>query len=121
MLMIAFLTTAQTQKNSSDGKDSEPDEPVYDLGPGITPPRVIKQVPPQHSMAHGVRVTGKVTIGLVVTSQGVPKDAHVIRGIEEEVDRAALEALKQWRFAPAKKDDKPVAVRVVIEIEFRSM
>jgi TonB family protein len=58
---------------------------------------------------------------LVVTSQGMPKDEHVIHGIEAEVDRAALAAVKQWRFAPARKNDKPIAVRVSLEIEFHSM
>jgi TonB family protein len=75
----------------------------------------------QEQKDNGVRVTGKVTIGLVVTSQGLPKDEHVIHGIEAEVDRAALAAVKQWRFAPAKKNDKPIAVRVALEIEFHSM
>lgn len=60
-------------------------------------------------------------IGVVVTSKGLPKDPHVIKGIDNEVDGAAMEALKQWRFAPARKNDKPVAVRVVVEIEFHSM
>jgi len=32
-----------------------------------------------------------------------------------------MEALKQWRFAPARKNDKAVAVRVAVEIEFHSM
>ena len=114
-IFIAFQGAAQ------ENKDSQSDEQVYDLGPGITPPRVIRQVPPHNSMVHGVRVSGKVTIGLVVTSEGLPKDGHVVHGIEEEVDRAALAALKQWRFAPAKKNGKPIAVRVVIEIEFHSM
>jgi len=114
MVTLACLCPAQEQKDGAD-------EPVYDLGPGITPPRVIKQVSPHNSMANGVRVTGKVTIGLVVTSQGMPKDEHVIHGIEAEVDRAALAAVKQWRFAPAKKNDKPIAVRVALEIEFHSM
>jgi TonB family protein len=121
LVVIVSFGSAQDQKDGADDKTSQPDEPVYNLGPGITPPRVIKQVAPHNSMAHGVRVTGSVAIKLVVTSQGLPKEEQVIRGIEEEVDRSAVEALKQWRFAPAKKNDKPIAVRVVIEIEFHSM
>ena len=119
-LVASVLCLGQPQKSAEE--NGQPDEQVYDLGPGVTPPRVIKQVNPQYPASlRGVRVTGSVTIALIVTSQGMSKDPHVIQGINDEVDRAAIEALKQWRFAPAKKNDKAVAVRVVIEIALHSM
>jgi outer membrane biosynthesis protein TonB len=31
----------------------------------------------------------------------------------------AIEAVRQWRFDPAKKDGKPVAVAVDVEVSFR--
>jgi TonB family protein len=96
------------------------DEPVYDLSDDITPPRVTHMVNPAYS-AHGVRVKGSVMLGLVVTAEGMPKDVHVVRGIAPEVDRSAVEALQQWRFSPAKKDGKPVAVRITLELQFHSM
>ena len=118
---VSVLCSGQSQK-SADEDASQPEEPVYDLGPGVTPPRVIKQVNPKYSeSSRGVRVTGSITIGVIVSSQSAPKDPHVIRGIDDEVDRAAVEALKQWRFAPARKEGKAVAVRVVIEIAFHGM
>ena len=118
---VSVLCSGQSQK-SADGDAGQPEEPVYDLGPGVTPPRVTKQVNPKYSeSSRGVRVTGSITIGVIVSSQGTPKDPRVIRGIDDEVDRAAIEALKQWRFAPARKNDKAVAVRVVVEIEFHGM
>jgi hypothetical protein len=102
----SVLTSGQSQK-SADEDASQPEQPVYDLGPGVIPPRVVKQANPKYSeSSRGVR--------------GTPKDPHVIRGIDDEVDHAA-EALKQWRFAPARKNDKAVAVRVVVEIEFHGM
>ena len=118
---VSVLCSGQPQKSA--GEDaSQSDEPVYDLGPDVTPPRLVKQVNPKYSEStRGVRVTGSITIGVIVSSQGTPKDPHVIRGIDDEVDRAAVEALKQWRFAPARKKDKAVAVRVVVEIAFHGM
>jgi protein TonB len=83
---------------------------------------VVKQVNPKYSeSSRGVRVTGSITIGVIISSQGTPRDPRVIRGIDDEVDHAAVEALKQWRFAPARRKDKAVAVRVVVEIEFHGM
>lgn len=98
------------------------DEPVYELGAGVTPPRIIKQEPPEYPEDwKGVKVDGAVSIALVVTSQGAPKDPKVVKSLEKELDRIAVDAVKQWRFAAARKDGKPVAVRILIEIEFHSM
>ena len=120
-ICVALLVAAALSGQSKDDA-SQSDEPVYELGPGITPPRVTKQVNPKYSeSSRGVRVTGLITIEVIVSSEGTPKNPRVIKGIEEEVDHAAVEALKQWRFAPARKDNKPVAVRVVIEIDFHGM
>ena len=97
------------------------DEPVYDLGPGVTAPRVIKQVNPHYSTDRGVRAVGSVIIALVVSSKGVPKDPRVVKGIEKDLDQSAVAAVKEWRFAPAQKDGKAVAVRVSVQIEFHEM
>ncbi|HEX6897424.1 MAG TPA: energy transducer TonB [Bryobacteraceae bacterium] len=113
--LIAGLLGAEEQQTGAG------QEQVYDLGPGITPPRVTKQVNPTYRTAKGVRVKGTVIVGLVVSSLGLPRDVHVIKGIDKDVDQSAVEAVEQWRFAPARKSDTPVAVRVSLEIEFRSM
>ena len=110
-LVFAIAVFAQT----------EAEEPVYELGPGISPPRVTHQVNPDYSGVRGVRVTGTVQIGLTVSSRGLPKDVHVVKSLQKDVDQIVTEAVKQWRFDPAKKDSKPVAVHVTLELEFRSM
>ena len=97
------------------------DEPVYDLGPGVTAPRVIKQVNPHYSTNRGVRAVGSVIIALVVSSKGLPRDPRVVKGIEKDLDQSAVEAVKEWLFAPAQKDGKAVAVRVSVQIEFHEM
>lgn len=68
-----------------------------------------------------MRVVGSVTIALVVSSKGVPRDLRVVKGLDQDVDQSALEAVEQWRFAPAQKDGKPVAVRITLEITFHEM
>jgi TonB family protein len=100
----------------------EPDEPVVDLGPGITPPRVIHQVSPEPDAGTGgFRLSGVVLIGLVVSSQGMPREVHVVKSLDKDLDRNAVEAVQQWRFEPARKGDRPLAVRVTVEIRFRDL
>jgi periplasmic protein TonB len=118
----AWLSPAQTAGQSPDSNpDSNKDEAVYDIGPGVTPPRVIKQVNPRYSTSKGVRAVGSVIIALVVSSKGMPKDPHVVKGIDTDLDQSAVDAVKEWRFAPAQKNDKPIAVRVSVEIRFHEM
>ena len=117
LLLYAAVGLAEQTK----GDDADQAEDVYDLGPGIAPPRIIKQVAPRPSNARGVRVVGSVNIALVVSSKGMPKDVHVVKGLDNEVDKSAVEAVEQWRFAPAQKDRKPVAVRITLEIAFHEM
>ncbi|HEX4135082.1 MAG TPA: energy transducer TonB [Bryobacteraceae bacterium] len=98
------------------------DEPVFDIGPGITPPRVTHQVTPVNKPDDkGFRISGTVLVGLVVSSKGEPKDVHVVKSLDKDVDQTAVDAVKQWSFDPAKKGDQPIAVRVTVEIRFHSM
>lgn len=99
------------------------DEPVLDIGPGITPPRVAHQVMPQTNPddEKGFRISGTVLVGLTVSAKGEPKDVHVVKSLDRSIDESAVDAVKQWRFEPAKKGDRAVAVRITVEIRFHSM
>jgi TonB family protein len=111
-------TCAQSPTPSPQASD---DETVYDLGPGITPPRVVKQVNPHYSTDRGVRPVGSVIIALVVTSQGLPKNPRVVKGLDKELDQSAVQAVEEWRFTPAQKNGKAIAVRVSVQIQFHEM
>jgi TonB family protein len=119
--VFCLTTPREAYPHPADEKrDDSSDEPVYDLGPGITPPKVTHQVLPSHA-GKGFRLKGNVLIGLVVTSKGAPDKVKVIRGLDPEVDQTAVDAVKEWRFLPAKKEDKPVAVHVSVEIRFNDL
>jgi len=98
------------------------DEPVLDLGAGITPPRLIHQVAPKpDSGDKGFRISGTVLVALVVSSKGLPVNVRVARSVDKEIDQSAVDAVREWRFEPARKDGKPVAVKVTVEIPFQDL
>jgi TonB family protein len=114
-LILAIPRAAPAQSD-------EGDEPVFDLGAGINPPKVVHQVNPKpDSGTKGFRITGVVLIGLIISSRGEPRNVHVVRSVDKEIDQSAVEAVKEWRFEPARKGDKPVAVRATIEIRFQDL
>ncbi len=103
-------------------QDPKAEEKVYDMAPGMTPPRVIHQVNPVYKPdSEGFRISGTVIVGLIVSSQGEPKHVYVVRSLEKAVDQSAIEAVQQWQFEAARKGDQPVAVKITVEIRFHSM
>jgi len=50
---------------------------------------------------------------------GMAKDIKVVKSLGYGLDEKAVEAVRKWRFEPAEKDGRPVAVQVNIEVSFR--
>jgi TonB family protein len=113
LILLFSLAGAGRSQNGNE-------EQVYELGPGITAPKIVHQVSPEHP-AEGFRIAGTVLIGLVVSSRGEPRDVRILKSLDKGVDQNAVDAVRQWRFEPAKKAGEPVAVRLSIEIRFHDM
>jgi TonB family protein len=87
---------------------------------GVTAPRVTYKPEPEYSEeARKAKYQGTVVLGLIVDSSGRPRQLHVQRGLGMGLDEKALEAVRNWKFDPAEKDGKPVAVMISVEVEFR--
>ncbi len=93
---------------------------VMSVGGGVSAPVVIHSVEPAFTeQARRSDLQGTVAIQLIVDSQGNPQDAHVVRRLGMGLDEKAVEAVRQYRFKPAMYQGHPVAVQMVIEVDFR--
>ena len=64
---------------------------------------------------------GRVVVSISVGADGVPTDVSVTeRSGDRSLDRAALQAARQWRFEPAMRDGKAVASTVRLPVDFTS-
>lgn len=89
--------------------------------PSTLPVPIPEQAPAPEYPASAMRSnsTGTVLLRVRVSAEGVPEDVEVIeRSGDRTLDRAALSAIRQWRFTPAQQDGKPVAGSVDIPISF---
>jgi TonB family protein len=68
--------------------------------------------------AREARVHGIVWLEAEVKADGRVGDVKVIEG-DSTLAQASTRAIRHWRFQPAKKDNKKIEDRVVIEVEFR--
>jgi protein TonB len=90
----------------------------YRLGEGIEAPKKIKDVAPIYpSGAMAMRAIGTVVIEAIVGIDGKVREAKVIHSIAQ-LDQAALEAVRQWEFAPARLNGAAVAAIVNILVTF---
>jgi TonB family protein len=65
-------------------------------------------------------VQGTVTLYAVIHSDGSVGEIRVLNSPDERLDAFATSALARWKFRPATKDGKPVALEAVVMIPFRS-
>ena len=49
---------------------------------------------------------------------GMVRDVLIKESPADQLSAAAIEALEQWRFAPAMMDGRPVAVRYIVTLKF---
>ena len=94
---------------------------VYEkLGEDITPPKAIYQPSPEYAKGpRKKKIQGIVVVSIVITAEGAVGDAKVTTSLDKDLDKKALDAVSRWRFQPATKDGKPVALRTVVEVNFR--
>lgn len=85
---------------------------------GITPPRQVSGQGPTFPAGALQGATGRVVISLTVSADGTPTDLVVIEAVDQSLASAALEAVRTWRFEPARKAGVAVPFRWTITYRF---
>jgi protein TonB len=63
-------------------------------------------------------ISGDVLLEIVVTRDGRVGDVKVLQGLGAGLDERALAAVRQWQFAPARRQGQAVDVVVEVAVEF---
>jgi eukaryotic-like serine/threonine-protein kinase len=84
---------------------------LVELGADVTPPRKISgETAAYPARAQKSRMQGLVVVEMIVTETGEPIDLRIVESAGEILDRAVLDAVKTWRFEPARKEGLKVRV-----------
>jgi protein TonB len=90
--------------------------PVYNVD---RPPRLLRQVKPVYPAdAFTKKVEGTVVVELLIDDMGRVARMRIVQSVPL-LDRAALEAVRQWVFAPAIKRGQAVATIALAPVSFR--
>jgi TonB family protein len=96
-----------------------PDGPLP-VGGEVQPARLIHAMLPSYpQIARANRVAGEVTLDALVDETGTVKDVKVITG-PLLLREAAKDALRRWKYEPARLDGKPTAVHLTVTVKFQN-
>ncbi|HSI13099.1 MAG TPA: energy transducer TonB [Chthoniobacter sp.] len=89
-------------------------------GSGYIPPQFLTRYkPPYPEQARAQRLEGVVLLRVSVDTSGRVTDANIHQGSGHAIlDRAALEAVRTWRFTPARQGDRVISATVELPIRF---
>ena len=98
-------------------------EKVYKIGGDVSAPVLTHSVdaefPDARRKAGKKGLEGVTVVGLIVDPKGMPRDIQVKRSLAPDFDKAAIDAVRQYKFEPAMRKGQPVAVEITIEVNFR--
>jgi TonB family protein len=106
-------TSGRVDPNTIATKAAETD-PVFDAEYLNNP------APGYPSAAKQRNIQGKVLINVVVKTDGTPAKVVISRSSGSSIlDEAALEAVSQWRFIPARRSGELIQANVIVPVEFK--
>jgi TonB family protein len=81
-----------------------------------TPIRRITPVYPEKCKKEGIE--GTVVLEIKIDEEGNVIDVQVLKSVHPDLDKAAMEAIKKWKYKPVLKDGKPEPVVFAVTINF---
>ena len=86
----------------------------------VVSPRLLHKVEPSYAPeAREALLEGTVVLQIEIWEDGRMHNPRVLSGLGMGLDERAIEAVRQWRFAPGTKNGEPVRVTAQVEVSFR--
>jgi protein TonB len=114
----ADQTSGGPPDNFAESHSKEPAAPLP-IGGDVQPAKLLKSVPPVYPPAARMqRVAGDVKIDALVDVAGNVSAMKVLSG-PTLLHQAAMNALRQWKYEPAKLDGNPTPMHLTVTVQFR--
>jgi TonB family protein len=98
--------------------NSEGPRPVFSE---VSAPGPLRKIDPKYPPTLiNDHVEGEVILYAVIRSDGSVDSIQLVRGIDDQLDANAMQALSQWKFRPATKQGLPVELEAIVHIPFHA-
>jgi protein TonB len=88
------------------------------LAPDMDPPeRILKVEPVYPEMARKARIQGRVVLQAIINEDGDVEGVTVLKG-NPMLDESAIQAVRKWKYKPARQNGRPVKIYFTIQVEF---
>jgi TonB family protein len=92
----------------------------YRPGSGIEAPQLLREVKADYTEDARQRgLSGDVILEIVVRRDGSVGEVKILQGLGGGLNDRAVQAVRQWRFAPARRQGAAVDVIVEVAVEFK--
>ena len=99
---------------------SNSDEPHL-ASSDLSGPSPVRKVDPKYPPTLiNEHVEGEVVLYAVIRRDGSVDSIQLVRGLDEELDKNAMNALGQWKFRPATRHGEPVELEAIVHIPFHA-
>ena len=89
------------------------------LHQGIQAPRKTVDVAPKYpTLARDSRVEGIVILDVIIDEHGSVTSTRVLKSVAL-LDQAAIDAVRQWRFTPARLNGEAIPIVMTVTVTFR--
>jgi periplasmic protein TonB len=96
----------------------QPREPVR-IGGNISAPELLRRVEPEYpELAVSAHVNGRVILEAVFNAQGCLESVKVLRSPHRLLERAAMDALRQWQYSPLMLNGSPSPFVLTVTFNF---
>ena len=115
---LAFLSGCNAPGGASEGSEAPAGE-VFEVGDVDIPPRSTRNIRPQYPFTLAQRgIQASVELSIVVLADGSVGNVKVVSSTNREFDDSAIQAAKLGHYVPAILNDKHVACRIDITVEY---
>jgi TonB family protein len=109
------IAVAAAPTVDQDQEKAPPDSVFVDMQPILK--KKVEPVYPKPGLAAGIE--GKVFVRFWIDTEGKVRDARVIKSDHDVLNQSALDAARQFEFAPATVHGKPVSMWVTVPFMFK--
>ena len=84
------------------------------------PPNPVREVRPVYpAKCKEKEIEGAVILQVEIDAEGKVINVELLKGVQKNLDQSAVEALRQWKYQPVKKDGEPVPVTFTVTVDFK--